>query len=156
MLWHNYLLKILDYKRKVKFNKNKNIYSAIKIVTRYWNRATILKSNILNFDLSKSRHASINRDTIFFTIFKFASATKITLRHKNCDTILVEFSKNITVTLKSRHGKTQPWPDFARAYKYPTSFKNFPHPFSYCYSAKFFHETLTTDSTSFHINFSPS
>jgi len=39
------------------------------------------------------------------------------------------FQKNISVTLKSRHGKTQPWRDFARAYKYPTSFKNFPHPF---------------------------
>jgi len=56
-------------------------------------------SNILNFDLSKSRHASKNRDTICFTIFKFSSATTIALRHSNRVTILVDFSKkNIRYT----------------------------------------------------------
>ena len=77
----------------------------------------MLKSKSLNFGLKKSRHASKNRDTISLKIFKFGSATKIALRHKNRDTILVQFSKNNTVTLKSRHGKTQPWRDFSRAYR---------------------------------------
>jgi len=152
-LYHNFLL--MTFVSRWKSSRNIKITfspSAYKIVPRYSKSWHDFEVNEQDFDHHQ------NRVTPRKIVARFLQKFWVALWYPNRVTTLkswhdlVKILKKMTVTTKSRHGKTQPWRDFLHAYKNPALFITAHRFFSYCYSAKFFPEIQPTKFTHFKPN----
>ena len=149
---HNFLLMTFGSKVEVQSQFKKNIFQPLPIKSYHGisNRGTILRSTSRTLTTSKiasrqekSWHDFVKKNLSCSLVPKSRHGTKIVAR------LGKKFWKYMTVTTKSRHGKTQPWRDFLPAYKKPSTFITAIVPFSYCYSAKISPEIQTTKFTKF-------